>query len=91
MTWFRVGGFGVDLFFVISGFVIGLSAFAEIDRHGITGFRKPFWRRRLVRILPLHYLTRLVYVVFISPELLFDKIWPNLLSHLLLVHNLIER
>lgn len=50
-----------------------------------------FWRRRLFRILPLHYLTCHVYVVFISPQLLFDKIWLNLLSHLLLVHNLIER
>jgi peptidoglycan/LPS O-acetylase OafA/YrhL len=89
LSWFRIGGFGVDLFFVISGFVIGLSAFTEIDRHGADGFRKPFWRRRVARILPLHYLTCLVYVVFISPELLFNKIWPNAISHLLFVHNLI--
>jgi peptidoglycan/LPS O-acetylase OafA/YrhL len=89
LTWFRVGWFGVDLFFVISGFVIGLSALADIERHGRQGFRKPFWRRRVARIVPLHYLTCLIYVVFISPELLFNKIWPNALSHLLFVHNLI--
>jgi peptidoglycan/LPS O-acetylase OafA/YrhL len=91
LSWFRIGWFGVDLFFVTSGFVIGLSAFAEIDRHGTTGFREPFWRRRIARIVPLHYLTCLIYVVFISPELLFNKIWPNAISHLLFVHNLVPQ
>lgn len=89
LSWFRIGWLGVDLFFVISGFVIGLSAFAAIDQHGTSGFRSPFWRRRVVRIVPLHYLTCLVYIVFITPDLLFQKIWPNLLSHALFVQNLI--
>ncbi len=79
---------GVDLFFVISGFVIGLSAFAEIDKRGPWHFQGAFFSRRVARIVPLHYLTMLVFVVFISPELLFTNFWVNLSSHLLFVHNL---
>lgn len=88
LLWFRAGWMGVDLFFVISGFVIGLSAFSEIDRCGPLHFQGPFFARRLARIAPLHYLTMLVFVVFISPELLFTNFWANLTSHLLFVHNL---
>ena len=89
LSWFRIGWLGVDLFFVISGFVIGLSAFTEIDRHGAQSFRGPFWRRRIARIVPLYYLTCLVYIVFISPELLFHKFWPNLIAHVFFIHNTI--
>ena len=88
LLWFRAGWMGVDLFFVISGFVVGLSAFSEIDRCGSWHFQWPFFARRVVRITPLHYLTMLVFVVFISPELLFTNFWANLTSHLLFVHNL---
>lgn len=88
LLWFRIGWMGVDLFFVISGFVIGLSAFAEIDRHGPSRFRWPFMRRRLARIVPLHYLTLLMFCVFISPELMFvHGFWKNLLIHLAFAHN----
>lgn len=69
MLWFRTGWMGVDLFFVISGFVIGLSAFSEIDRSGPTHFHGAFFARRVARIVPLHYLTMLVFIVFIQPEL----------------------
>jgi peptidoglycan/LPS O-acetylase OafA/YrhL len=88
LVWFRLGWMGVDLFFVISGFVIGLSAFAEIDKSGVNNFRKPFMRRRLARIVPLHYLTMLVFVVFVAPELLFTHFWLNCLAHLTFLHNL---
>ena len=88
LAWFRIGWLGVDLFFVISGFVIGLSAFAEIDHSGPRGFRAPFWRRRVARIVPLHYLTCLVFVALLSPRPLTSEIWPNLLAHALFIHNL---
>ncbi len=87
-VWFRIGWMGVDLFFVISGFVIGLSAFICIDRSGVEGFRVPFIRHRLARIIPLHYLTRLIYVAFIVPELLFTHgFWLQILTHALFIHN----
>jgi peptidoglycan/LPS O-acetylase OafA/YrhL len=91
MVWFRSGWMGVDLFFVISGFVIGLSAFSEIDRSGAGNFQRPFFARRLARIVPLHYLTMLVFVAFIVPELLFNHFWENLAAHLLFLHNLHPR
>lgn len=88
MLWFRIGWMGVDLFFVISGFVIGLSAFAGIDRNGPKAFRVPFFKHRFFRIAPLHYLTILVFVIFISPEILFSNFWGKLIPHLLFVQNL---
>ena len=91
LVWFRVGWMGVDLFFVISGFVIGLSAFVGIDRSGPKNFRIPFLTRRVARIVPLHYLTMLVFVVFISPELLFNNFWLTcfriLCSYTICTHN----
>ena len=48
---------GVDLFFVISGFLIG----GIFVRHGAGGgVVKPFYLRRIFRILPLYYLLLLV-------------------------------
>lgn len=87
LSWFRIGWMSVDLFFVISGFVIGLSAFAEIDRHGPRAFRGPFMRRRICRIAPLHYLTCLAYILFIAHDLISDKLWTNALAHALFIHN----
>ncbi len=87
LLWFRIGWMGVDLFFVISGFVIGLAAFSSIDKHGSSEFRGHFFSRRLVRIVPLHYFTMLVFLAFIKPELFFENFVGNLLSHLVFVHN----
>lgn len=87
LAWFRGGWMAVDVFFVISGFVIGLSAFAGIDAHG-AGFRAPFVRGRLARIVPLHYLTLAAYIALVEPALATrGDFWPNLAAHLLFVHN----
>ncbi|MCG7623978.1 acyltransferase family protein [Epibacterium sp. Ofav1-8] len=52
--WSR-GFLGVDLFFVISGFLITTLLLRERDRDGTISLRGFFWRRAL-RILPLYYL-----------------------------------
>lgn len=91
LSWFHVGGIGVDLFFVISGFVISLSAFSRIDKEP-HGFRLSFFIQRLSRIAPLHYLTCAAFIIFISPQYLFDgTLLPDALLHLLFVHNLSEQ
>jgi peptidoglycan/LPS O-acetylase OafA/YrhL len=89
LVWFRIGWMGVDLFFVISGFVIGLSAFSAIEKHGPNAFRRPFIERRLARIVPLHYLTCLLFIALVVPQLFFESIFFNLVSHALFLHNLI--
>lgn len=89
LVWFRIGWMGVDLFFVISGFVIALSAFALLDRMQGWTFAREFAGRRLRRIAPLHYLTCLVFIIFVAPEILgYGNLGQNLLSHVLFLHNL---
>jgi peptidoglycan/LPS O-acetylase OafA/YrhL len=89
LTWFRIGWMGVDMFFVISGFVIGLAAFAGIDEHGPSGFRSGFIARRFARIIPLHYLTMLIFVVMVAPDLLLSPdLGIDVATHLLFIHNL---
>jgi len=85
--WFRLGWMGVDLFFVISGFVIALSALKLIDRDP-ANYARIYCARRLARIVPLHYLTCLLWVVFIMPAVMFDSRFGwHALSHLTFTHN----
>jgi exopolysaccharide production protein ExoZ len=60
----QVGGYGVDLFFVISGFIM----FYTTDGRGLT--RTAFYRKRLMRIMPLYFLlTTLAFVLaFVMPH-----------------------
>lgn len=65
------GGFiGVDVFFVLSGFVIGASILREADRTGSMSLGN-FYARRVRRILPaaavLSVVTLLVFAVVMSP------------------------
>lgn len=90
LVWFRVGWIGVDLFFVISGFVIALSAFSGLEKSGYN-FRKDFILRRLYRIVPLHYLTMAVFLIFVMPSFMFENLFNNLGSHLIFIHNLFPK
>jgi peptidoglycan/LPS O-acetylase OafA/YrhL len=90
LTVFRYGWAGVNLFLVISGFVIGLTALHGFSRDGLD-FRRPFVRRRLARVVPLYLLTGLVYVLLVESSLLFAPAARQLThfgSHLLFLHNL---
>jgi peptidoglycan/LPS O-acetylase OafA/YrhL len=66
------GGFlGVDLFFVLSGFLITTLLLAEWEQRGAIAVL-PFWRRRARRILPLLLVT-MVAVALVTP-LWFDDV-----------------
>lgn len=62
------GEFGVDIFFVISGFVI-----VTITAHSRRG-PLVFWTQRLVRVLPLYWLytTILLVALALAPRLFFN-------------------
>jgi len=88
---FTYGWAGVDLFFVISGFVITLSALGSYEREG-AGFKRTFLQRRLARIVPLYLLTGLIYLVFVNPYMIEHVDTTTLLArifgHALFLQNL---
>ncbi len=92
-VWLRglsAGWVGVDMFFVISGFVIGMSALSAAsgrDPH----WRRRFAERRLRRIVPLYLLTSAAFIVLVDPSIFLRGSTDALQqvgTHLLFVHNL---
>lgn len=85
---FRLGWLGVDLFFVISGFVIAYSALRSF-RAEPARFARRYWKHRLARIVPLYVLTLVLWIAFFWREF-FDqpaRAWSlQLASHLGFVH-----
>jgi len=70
----RNGYLGVDLFFLITGFLLTLPWF----RHADAGMPAPDWRtfyvRRARRILPAYYV-QLVFLFFVALPLFYPRIW----------------
>ena len=66
---------GVDLFFMLSGFVL-YHVYASQFLTGVTGPRwGAFMRQRLLRIYPLHLVTLLAVLVLMRFELPGDGLW----------------
>ncbi|MEH7907427.1 acyltransferase [Rhizobium laguerreae] len=66
------GGAGVDLFFVLSGFLIGGIL---IDHQRAPNYFKVFWIRRATRILPVYLLLMATYLVAKNVGQASDAAW----------------
>ncbi|QIG39889.1 acyltransferase family protein [Microbacterium sp. 4R-513] len=87
---FLPGGYvGVDIFFVISGFLITTHLLGSLTREGRIRFGS-FYARRARRILPASFLVLLLSVVAALiwyPPLLIEKVWRGAVATALYVPN----
>jgi peptidoglycan/LPS O-acetylase OafA/YrhL len=74
-----LGWLGVDLFFVISGFLITTLLLRERDRAGRVSLRA-FYARRALRLLPAYY-AYLLAVGLVWPGRLTDRDWVGVLTY----------
>src|SRR6478672_11327999 len=64
--WFFPGGFiGVDIFFVLSGFLIGVILITELDGSGVIRLGR-FYGRRVVRLVPALLLFLGVHFLYVA-------------------------
>lgn len=91
LSYFRMGWLGVDLFFVISGFVITLNVISTISKNQ-TKYLREFVKHRIARIVPLYILTSGIFLILFSSEYFNRPIhaWTlDLLLHATFIHNLL--
>ena len=77
LIWMTKGDLAVDLFFVISGFLIGGQLFQQRQKTGNIDFRKFYWRR-VRRLLPAYLVAMLLALYFMDGKNV-ERAWSNLL------------
>lgn len=82
----RVGWMGVDLFFVLSGFLVSGLLFREWQRHGSLRWGR-FWLRRAWKIYPPFYLMLAATVSLVWFRTGYFPPWNVVLSEMLFVQN----
>jgi peptidoglycan/LPS O-acetylase OafA/YrhL len=67
---------GVDIFFILSGFLIGHKLFREHQKNGVINLKR-FYYQRLLRIVPVYVVALLIALIFIRNNA--EYIWANIL------------
>lgn len=68
------GNFGVDIFFVISGFIM---FYINHDKFGKPNVVGKFLQRRLLRIFPIYWVITLFVLIFIIPSTMYKYALPE--------------
>jgi peptidoglycan/LPS O-acetylase OafA/YrhL len=87
----RAGHSGVELFFVISGFILGLP-FAKAARGvGKTVSLQRYFLRRIVRLEPPYILNLLILtmLLLLMGKASWNELWPHLVASLSYIHNIV--
>lgn len=67
--WAAMGDRGVDVFFVISGFLIGQMLFREYESNGRINLKR-FFMRRLLRLTPVYWFVIVLFAVLAGPAVI---------------------
>ena len=80
LIWISKGDLGVDLFFVISGFLIGTILFKELKKNNKIDFKK-FYTRRFLRLMPVYIFSMIIGIYFLhgTPPGNWRMAWSNIL------------
>ena len=84
LVWITKGDLGVDLFFVISGFLIGTILFKEYKKTKTLNF-KSFYLRRFLRLFPVYFFSMIIALFFLRGA--GAEKWVTAWSNLLYVNN----
>ncbi len=81
---------GVDLFFVLSGYLIGGILLRYVDMRGVPWWRRllDFWQRRWLRTLPTYYLLLVVNIVLLYLGITNGLLNNNALAYFVFLQNL---
>lgn len=85
------GGYGVDLFFIISGFILATPWVNSLTNNKPTPSLKSFYIRRLTRLEPPYIVSSIAFFVLliILGKYSFGELWGHLLATLAYVHNFV--
>ena len=78
----RSGGIGVDVFFVLSGFLITSLLSAEIERYGRLNLRN-FYVRRILRLFPALFVTTALFCIIATLQ---DRQFPTRTALIAITH-----